>query len=335
MKSFKLVNGQVILTEIPEPQIQRPTDVKIKVSCASLCGYEMDIYKGKITGILEENLGHEASGIVVETGASVTDLHPGDRVVLSPYSSCGHCLNCRKGLRRYCTNQYMDPYNFMAEYVILPQQQALPVPDNLTMQEACLTEPLSVSLRAVEKAHLRCGSRLLIIGGGAMGLLCLKAALTYPLSGAVVLEPSESKRKLAMQLGASMALDPSTDDLYYHLMDYTQGLGFDAVIEASGKSAWAEPGFNLVAHGGSLILLSMYEVGFQLQIPVLNLYWKDASIQAVFPSADSMNDAIHLAPRLNLGNIITTIMPFHQAPDAFRLKASDPNQLKVMLQLPE
>lgn len=331
MKSVKLVHGKIILTDMPEPKIASPEDVKIKIAFSSICGYELNVYTGKIPGINVENIGHEASGIITDIGRQVDDLHIGDKVSLNPYYYCGGCESCRKGLRRFCTNQEMDPHSYMAEYVILNQRQVYRLPDELSLKEACLIEPLSVAIRAVEKADLGYNKKLLIIGGGAMGLLALQTATKYPVDGIAVLDPNENKRTLAKQLGASMALNPKVDDLYYNLMDFTQGLGFDSIIEASGSSECVESTFNLLARGGSLVLLSMYEVDFQLPISALNLYWKDATIQAVYPSVDSFSQALHLAPRLDLNAVITGVYPYYQAADAFKAKSSQHDHAKVIL----
>lgn len=331
MKSVKLINNQIALIDVPEPKITSPHDVKIKIAYSSICGYEMDIYNGKIHGTRTENMGHEASGIITDIGNETTDLHVGDPVALSPYYFCGVCVNCRKGLRRFCLNQPME-LSLMSEYAVLNQQQVFVLPEGLSLKAGCLIEPLSVSVRAIEKANLEYNKKLLIVGGGAMGLLTLQTALTYPIDGVVVLDPNENKRVLAKKLGASLVLDPKTENLYYKLMDFTQGMGFDSVIEASGNSECIEFSYNLLARGGSLVLLSMYEVDCQLPVSILHLYWKDASIHAVYPSVDCFSKALHLAPRLDLEAIITQIFPYQQAAKAFRAKSTQRQHAKIVLQ---
>lgn len=331
MKNVKFRNGKIIIVDVPEAQILSDNDVKVKIAYCSICGYEMSVYNGKFPGMEDFNLGHEASGIVVKTGKNVKGIHPGDRVTLSPYFSCGYCENCKKGLRQFCSNMNRIEATFMTEYAVLDQTMVYRLPETVSLEEGCLIEPLSVSLRALEKAQIGYNKKLLIIGGGAMGLLALQAALCNPIEGVAVIDPNESKRELALKLGAALAVDPRSEDLYYQLMDYTHGVGFDAVLEASGNSECVTTAFNLLARGGSLVLLSIYESDYRLPISTLNLYYKDATIQAVYPSGDAFVKALNLAPRLDLKSMITGVFPYKEAVSAYREKGNCHHHIKVLI----
>jgi len=250
-----LRNRKILVADVPEPQITSVTQVKVRVAYASICGYELMIYKGTAGENPNDALGHEASGIVTEVGSQVSSIRVGDHVTLNPYSYCGYCENCLRGLPSYCMNLSLTVPAFMSEYVVLEQEQVLAIPEEMPLLEGCLIEPLSVCLRAIEKAKLGYNRNLLIIGGGAMGLLTLQAAQLHPVEKIVLLEPNAEKRKMAREMGATLILDPSGEDVYYHLMDATGGMGFDAIIEASGNSQCVTFGFNLLARGGNLVLL--------------------------------------------------------------------------------
>lgn len=331
MKNIKYQNKAIKIVDIPEPQITSPTQIKIRIAYASICGYEIMKYRSSRNTNVEYSLGHEASGMVVEIGSKVSTFSPGDFVTLNPYSFCGECENCIKGQPTYCTNPPQPHVSFMSEYVVLEQNQVYLLPDSLSLLEGCLIEPLSVCIRAVEKTQLTYKKNLLIIGGGAMGLLCLQTALTHPVENIVVLDPNPNKRAIAEELGATFALDPNTDNLYFQLMDLSKGLGFDAVIEASGDSDCIVFGYNLLARGGSLVMLSMYNEVFSFQLRPLSLYWKDASIHAVYPNYTYFPYAISLSKRLQLAKIITKIFPYMKAQDAFSDKAYNHEHAKVVL----
>lgn len=331
MKGIKLKNGMIVMTDIPEPKIRSLTEVKVKIAYVSICGYEMSVYNGKFPGMQDLNLGHEASGTVVEIGKHVEGIQVGDRVTLSPYSYCGYCSNCKKGLLRFCSNQYKSISSFMKEYAVLDQSMVYKLHERISLEEGCLIEPLSVSLRAVEKARIGCNKKLLIVGAGAMGLLALQAALCSPVEGVAVIDPNRSKRELALKLGAEIALESPSEELYYQLMDYTNGDGFDAVIETSGNSGCVPTAFNLLARGGSLVLLSIYESDYRLPISTLSLYYKDATIQAVYPTVEAFSKAVNLAPRLQLGSLITKIYPYEEAAKAFQRKSTGGDYIKVLL----
>lgn len=331
MKSIKLKHGKILTEHVLEPHIKTPTQVKVKISYCSICGYERDVYNGKFSGFQDLILGHEASGIVTEVGEKVENIYPGDAVTLSPYSYCGYCENCKKGLQQFCSHQYQQHSPFMAEYVVVDQKNVFVLPSKEYLREGCLIEPLSVSLCAVEKARLDYRRKLLIIGCGAMGMLALQVARLNPAAGIVIMDPNENKRKLALQLGATMAISPDLEDLYYHLMDYTNGNGFDAIIEASGNSSSAQTAFHLLARGGNLVFLSIYESDFELRLSPLSLYYKDATIQAVFPSAEAFGKAANVLQRMNLKPLITAIYPYQEAAKAFYVKSTQHEHIKVIL----
>jgi len=331
MKSIRVRNKKIVVADIPEPQIISPTQVKIKIAYASICGYEAMMYKTAFNGVSDDNLGHEASGIVVETGKAVSSIYKDDAVTLNPYRFCGYCENCQKGLVSYCSNISLSAISYMSEYVVLDQEQVFRLPDKLSLLEGCLIEPLSVCIRAIEKARLTYNRNLLIVGSGAMGLLTLQASLTQPIESVVVLDPNPNKREIASRLGAALSLDPHSENLYFHLMDCTKGLGFDAIIEASGDSQCVTMSFNVLARGGSLILLSMYEKDFSFQLRPLSIYWKDATIQAVYPAYDYFPRAISLAKRLRLCEVVTGVYPYTQAAKAFAEKCSSHTHAKVVI----
>lgn len=330
MKRVSLVNRNIMLLDVPEPQITSPYDVKVRIAYASICGYEMLSYHSIVTDTSFSALGHEASGIVVEVGKKVKNLHVNDRVTLSPYSFCGKCIQCQKGNFSYCEHSKKGASSFMSEYVVLNQGEVFRLPDKIQLREGCLIEPLSVTIRAIEKAKLNYGKKLLIIGGGAMGLLLLQVALLHPLDSVVVVERHENKRKIALSLGAKKVFSSINSDSISSLLDFTEALGFDAIIEASGDSSIVPISFNLLSRGGSLVLLSMYNVDYQFPVDVLNLYWKDATIQAVYPPFNYFPYGLSVAQKIDLSAVITGVFPYTQAADAFAAKANH-SHAKVIL----
>lgn len=330
MKGAIYQNGKIQISELPEPKIASPTEVKIRIAYCSICGYEMMMYRG-IVGSYPA-VGHEASGIVVEVGNDVCGISVGDCVTLNPQHSCYTCDACRRGQFNYCTDHAQNPVHFMAEYAVLDYRQVFLLGRQLSLIAGCLIEPLTVCLRAYELANLHTGQSLLIIGGGAMGQILVRIARQNLLGKVVVVDPHKSKRYLARANGAFEALDPYAPDYAMAVLKLTQGNGFDAVIEASGNPSALSLGYNFIARGGSFVILSMYRSDFEFPINLLNLYWKDVSIHAVFPPLNYFPAAVSIAPRLDLEGVITATYSLEQADEAFEAKATG-EHCKVVVDL--
>lgn len=339
MKYAEFIKGKTLLLNKADCKITNPNQVKLKIEYCSICGYEIDVMNQKFPGLNDLNLGHEASATVLEIGGNVTDMRIGDKVVLTPYISCGECPSCRRGFPQYCSeviySNYEDENIFgaMREHVILNKRYVLPLPKSLSLKAGCLVEPLSVCIAALKKANITPNKRLLIYGCGAMGMLTLQAAFLSPVESITVIEPNPKKREMAYSFGASLCLDPSSDSLYYELMDRTDGIGFDAVIEASGRSSNVSKAYNLLARGGSLVLLSIYESDFMLPISTNNLYFKDASIYAVYPTPQTFSDALSLSNRMELEKVITAEYPFKDVVTAYHEKQTNSDHCKVVVKM--
>lgn len=328
MREVLLDNRKIEIHDIDEPVIQKDSDVLVQIYYASICGYELMIYRGLASAGHNCEVGHEVSGIVIETGRKVTSFKPGDKVVVSLNTPCGDCPMCREGRPNYCLNMHIESHG-MKERIVCPHT-ALHHLHDLSLREGCLIEPLTMAMCCVNKANLSGGERVLILGGGAMGLLILKLLLLYPIREVVIAEPNPNKRNLALSFGAAKAFDPYADGYLEEVNNYSQSNGYDVVIEASGNPASAKIAFHFVGHGGSLLLFGLYGMNFELPLNLFNLYWTDANICAVLPSTVLYPNAIKLAPRLKLDELITAEFPFEQAADAFKEKDSG-NHAKVIL----
>ncbi len=321
---------ELSIRERPIPKIQHPDDVLIKISYASICNYDLMVLRGDVGNSKDGTIGHEASGVIISCGSNVkSSLRPGTPVTLEVYNHCMLCDECRNGKQLYCTNPPEMNF-FMCEYIILPQQNVYPLPGEEYLLAGCLTEPLVMAMNAVKKANIKNGSSVAIIGCGAMGQIILQLIMLNPVSTVVVVDTEEKMRKLARKSGAHYVIDTQNSNVLEKMMQLTNGRGFDAVIEASGSKDAAKIAFPIVARGGSVVYFSLYGLDFGLEINMFQLYWKDATIQAVCVPSNTFLQAIQLLPRLHLEDVITAIFPFDQAPKAFLEKASG-KHAKVMM----
>lgn len=329
MKAAKLFPNHVIFTDVCEPSITQPDDVKVKIHYASICGYDLMMYLGAASPDARNVVGHEASGVVTAIGSEVRGIVEGSRITIRLFHPCGLCDNCRKNKAIYCQNVKGNTGQ-MREYIVVHQRDIFSLGENLSMREGCLIEPLSMAMRCLERAQINSSDNVLILGGGAMGLMILKLARLYPAGKIAVAEPVEKKRNMALRFGADAVFDPTDQQFFSEVDQFSKGLGCDVVIEASGDQGSAKNAFYFVGRGGRLVYYGLYGMGFELPLNLFSLYWKDVTVNAVYPSVSNYAEAIDLAPRLHLEDLITAEYPFEKVDEAFKDKASG-QHAKVML----
>lgn len=163
-----------------------------------------------------------------------------------------------------------------------------------------------------------------------MGLLILKLIRHHLASKVAIAEPVENKRTMALRFGADQVFDPNSPTFFTDTDEFSEGLGFDVVIESSGNQGSAQRAHYFVARGGNLIFYGLYGMNFELPLNLFSLYWKDITINAVYPSVTNFQKAVEIARHLSLEELITAEFPFHMIDEAFREKASG-NHAKVMI----
>jgi L-iditol 2-dehydrogenase len=196
--------GETRVQAAPDPECG-PGEVVCRVLACATCGSDVqDFY---VARKLPAVLGHEPAGEVVEVGAGVDRVRPGDRVAIHHHAPCGACERCQRGHETLCAAfraTALDPGGF-AEYVRVPAAlvgELLPL-DGLDPVAATVTEPLACALRAQDRAELRRGRSLLVVGAGASGLLHVAAALAMGVEDVRVAEPDPARRALAVAWGAA------------------------------------------------------------------------------------------------------------------------------------
>ncbi|MBC3937810.1 hypothetical protein D4A47_02660 [Anaerotruncus massiliensis (ex Liu et al. 2021)] len=333
MKSLRMRrNRELYFLGLPDPPDPGPDEVLVRMKYASICGFDMMMLNGKAAYPKNGVLGHEGSGIIEAVGKRVSpaEFKPGDRVAINPYTFCGQCDACRSNQPNFCINPG-GRSDLMTEYISIDAKQAFLLPTEVSLPAGSLIEPLMMAMHAISKARLDWGKNLIILGGGAMGQIILKLARQYPLGKIVVVEPVAAKREMAKRFGADVVLDPSGCNLVTEALLLNGGMGYDAVIEASGSRGSAQTALNIVARGGSVVYFGLYGMDFNLEVNLFNLYWKDATISCVCVPSGYFPSAIAMAGRLRLEEVVTGLFPFSQGIQAFAEKASGVHA-KVMLQ---
>ena len=323
-------NRKLYFKDLPMPPAPSADEVQVRMAFASICGYDMMMLRGAAAYPVNGYLGHEGSGVITAVGDNVRNFHPGDRVTINPYTPCGLCDACRANKSEYCTNPSIGYTNLMTEYLNINQKQVYILPDNISLRAGSLIEPLMMAMHAIKKARLGYGKRVILLGCGAMGQIILKLARQHPVGQIVVVEPVAEKRAAAIRFGADIVIDPNTQNVMTEALSLSSGLGYDAVIEASGDRKSAAITMNLVARGGSVVFFGLYGMDYNLEVNLFTLYWKDATLSAVCVPSGQFPAAISMASYLKLEDVISCELPFSMGIEAFREK-SNGREAKVML----
>ena len=260
------------IDEIPEPTAPGPGEVIIKVGACGICGTDLEEYTdGPLFIPVDEpnpltgrkaplTIGHEFAGEVVEVGKGVTAFKPGDHLAPDVLLYCGDCYWCQRHQVVLCDSlaalgQMGD--GGLAEYCKLPVKMAIPVPNGLSDDHAAMAEPLSVAVRAVRRGRMAPGERVAVFGGGTIGLFCLQVAKAAGAGEVFVVEPLAGRRELALQLGASAVIDPTTTDPVAEVRRLTGGIGPDLVLEAAGAAPVTPVAIQAARKGGRIVLVGI------------------------------------------------------------------------------
>lgn len=220
------------LVTVQAPEGTRPDDVVVRILQSGICGTDRSVLVGKFDARPGVVMGHEAVGVVESAGEWVTDVRPGDRVVINPTLFCGECLECRKGQFNHCRNKTtneigIDRDGTFCEQIVLPAQFVVPIPDEVSTDRATLIEPFCCALSNVTAAGVNPGDRVIVLGGGPVGAL---SSIAAALSGGQVALVETSERRRAL-LG----------DVFDH-----PGMPAVSVVDTASASGEAQPRADVV-----------------------------------------------------------------------------------------
>ncbi|HEY4075015.1 MAG TPA: zinc-binding alcohol dehydrogenase family protein [Herbaspirillum sp.] len=238
--------------------VRKPDEVLIRVRRVGICGTDMHIFQGTQPYLRYPRvMGHELAGEVAEAPAA-SSLAAGDTVYVMPYISCGSCVACRRGKTNCCTNiQVLGVHcdGGLLEYLSLPAQFVFKT-EGISLDEAAMIEFLAIGAHAVRRAAIAPGQRVLVVGAGPIGIA---AALFARLHGATVsmLDTRADRLQFCRDvLHIEQVVEAGPGDME-QLAALSGGDFFDTVFDATGNAKAMERGFELVAHGGSYVLISI------------------------------------------------------------------------------
>ncbi|WP_116811126.1 glutathione-independent formaldehyde dehydrogenase [Steroidobacter cummioxidans] len=244
----------VSIKQMPDPKIEAPTDVLVKITTTNICGSDLHMYEGRTDLESGRIIGHENLGEVVECGAAVTRIKKGDRVCVPFNVACGYCKNCERGYTGACLTMNpgsagagygyadMGPYEGgQAEYLRVPYGDfnCLQLPEDAEEKESdyvMLADIFPTGYHATELARLQPGESVVIYGGGPVGLMAAYSAVLKGASRIMVVDRHPDRLRLAEQMGA-IAIDDSKASPVDQVLELTDGEGADKGCECVGYQA--------------------------------------------------------------------------------------------------
>lgn len=257
----------VRVDNVPDPTIQKPDDIVIRVTSTAICGSDLHLYNGLMPTMEKGDiLGHEPMGEIVEAGPEVRDLKVGDRVVIPFQMSCGQCWFCQQQLFSLCDTSNPEPNASMArkvmghspaalfgyshltggfsggqaEYMRVPYANVGPlkVPDGMPDEKALfLSDILPTGYMAAENANIQKGDTVAVWGCGPVGLFCIQCAWLLGAGRVIAMDWVKDRLDMAEQKCKAETINIDRHDVYDKLMEMTQGRGPDSCIDAVGAES--------------------------------------------------------------------------------------------------
>lgn len=329
--------GDIRCEAVPDPEILKPTDAIIRLSATCICGSDLWPYRGLQPMRGPMNMGHEYCGVVVEVGSEVRTVRPGQFVVGSFCLSDNTCPHCRHGFQSSCVQrEFMT--GAQAPYARVPLADGtlvatddMPAPDRVPHMLA-VSDVLGTGWYAADAAGVREGSTVVVVGDGAVGLMGVLAAREMGAERIVAMSRHESRQALALEFGATDIVAGRGEEGIARILDMTQGVGADSVLECVGTMEAMEQALACARPGGTIGYVGVpHGVTFdgqRLFFGQKRMLGGPAPVRRFLP--DLMQRV--LDGRIRPGKVFDLALPLAEAAEGY--KAMDERRaIKVMLTL--
>ncbi|HEY3069016.1 MAG TPA: Zn-dependent alcohol dehydrogenase [Gaiellaceae bacterium] len=324
-------------------------EVEVRLAAAGVCHSDWNVITGATTNPLPAVLGHEGAGVVVAVGEGVETVAEGDHVVLSWLPACGRCFYCAQGRHVLCDVAMADMfrgtlpggalrlsqnggplyhYSYLsafAERCIVPEGCCVRIRDDAPFEVAALVgcAVMTGYGAAVNRARVEPGSVVAVFGAGGVGLSAVMGARLAGAGAVVAVDPVEFKRKTALELGATHALDPTSDDVAGSLRELTEGRGADVALDTAGVPGIVAQAYAAVRRGGTVVAVGLPAEGLTADLPASDLPREEKIVTGSFyGSCDPQVDMprvldLYMEGQLPLDRLVTHTYPLEEINEAF------------------
>jgi len=335
--------GERAWETVPDPVIVDPTDAIVKIDVATICGTDLHILKGDVPEVTPGTiLGHEAVGTVIEVGAAVTTVEPGDKVLVSCITSCGRCRLCKEGHYGLCTGgggwifgHTIDGLQAELARVPFADTSLYKVPEGLADEDVLfLADILPTAFEVgVLNGGVQPGDTVAVVGAGPIGLATIMTAKLFTPGHIVAIDLADARLEKALEFGADSTINNGREDAVARIMELTEGLGVDVAVEAVGVPETFELCTAIVRPGGHVANVGVH--GHSATLHLETLWIRDITITTGLVDTNTTAQLLKLIQERRLDPSLFATHRFslsdtETAYDAFGA-AAETHALKVVL----
>jgi len=333
---------EVVEVEIGEV---REHDVLVRFMASGLCHTDVSLMTGDMPVAAPIIPGHEGSGVVEQVGSAVTGIQVGDHVAFTGVISCGRCRACQAALPNLCEwglPTIMGGRNpdgglrttdgdgvgihqwaclgTLAERAVVPDLSVIPIPDDVPFEVAAVIGcgVLTGAGAVFNRSDVRPGAAVVVFGCGGVGLSVVQACLLVGATTIIAVDPAASKRDLASRVGATHAVDPTTDDVLARVRELTAGRGADHAFECAGRPEVVRQAWDSIAVDGTVVTMGVPPAGSVVELPADELWSTEKTLKSsLYGSGRPRLDIpllieLYRQGRLKIDELITTRYPLEE-----------------------
>lgn len=331
MKAMMLTGiREMEMMEVATPAILNNRDVLIKMKTLGVCGSDIHYYvSGKIGSQVVNypfTVGHEGAGEVEAIGKDVTMVKPGDRIAIEPAMPCWECDQCKAGRPHTCRKLRFlgcpgQAEGSLSEYIVMPETSCFKIPDQMSYDEAAISEPLAIGLYAVKQSIPMKGAKVGILGFGPIGMSVLLPVLAKGAEAVYVTDKIDKRLDIAARSGARLTGNPDREDVVVKIKEKVPEL-LDVVFECCGQQEAIDQAVELLKPGGKLMIIGIPEFD-RWSLPVDASRHKELNIQNVRRQNEAVQATLDMMSRgdISVDTMVTHRFPFEHSKEAFDLVA--------------
>ena len=303
--------GHISIIDTPKPQVDKDSAV-VKVKAVGVCATDVHMISGNVTLAKPPHiLGHEIAGVVEEVGENSRGFKKGDRIVVDTIVSCGHCLACKSGRRELCPDRQeigYVPYNGgYAEYVKVPTQCLVHLPDSIPFKDAAILESIACPFGAILRIGIRLGSTVLVQGAGPAGIAFTQSAKISGAKKVIVSARGTQRLEFAKKFGADFVIDAANEDVTARVSELTDGMGCDYVIDAAGSVQSINTSFDTAKVGGDILFYGIPSADSKIEFPFMKMMMKQLRLHGVLEYCQGWDVLVGLVEsgKINVHDMVT------------------------------
>lgn len=336
--------GELKFVEMERP-VPGPREILAKVAHCGICATDVAIADGTLNlgegsnPIYPVRIGHEWSGVVVETGSETRRLKVGDRVISDTGYSCGECKYCLEGQYQSCENGRAIgttgecwPGGF-AEYMLMPERLTYRVPDNVPLDVAATVEPASIGLYGLLRSPMGPGQNLLVVGTGPIGLGGMACAKGMGVGKIILAGRKEKKLAIGKEMGANILVNTTKESLKDVVMRETNGRGMDIILDSTGNPDLFNDMLDLLRPSGTIVIPGFYEQPIK-NADIDKLISRNCTLIGAAGTTNMGRKILDMLENglVNLAPMITEHYSFDNAIEGFEaVKKHNDSRIKIMI----